>query len=105
MQASVEHNFKGSQSTEQRIERAYTFANLSTYSRKKRFLIRAADLAFFVLIKLIGQTIRFEVEGWANWEAASAGAKSDLYLLAQPRVSQHLLLAQSRHCCHDFAKL
>lgn len=86
MQASVEHNFKGRQSTEQRIERAYTFANLSTYSRKKRFLIRAADLAFFVLIKLIGQTIRFEVEGWANWEAASAGGRNPIYTFWHNRV-------------------
>jgi lysophospholipid acyltransferase (LPLAT)-like uncharacterized protein len=51
------------------IERAYTFADLSAYSFKERFLIRAADLLFYVLINLIGRTARFEVEGWENWEA------------------------------------
>lgn len=53
------------------LERAYSFANLSAYSFKDRLLIRAADLAFFILIKLIGRTVRFEVEGWQNWETAS----------------------------------
>ena len=51
--------------------RAYSFADLSSYSFTDRFLIRAADLAFFILIKLIGRTIKFEIEGWENWEAAS----------------------------------
>ncbi|MEK6333580.1 MAG: lysophospholipid acyltransferase family protein [Acidobacteriota bacterium] len=51
--------------------RAYSFADLSSYSFTDRFLIRAADLAFFILIKLIGRTVKFEIEGWENWEAAS----------------------------------
>lgn len=53
-------------------ERAYTFASLAKYPLSKRLLIRAADLAFFVLINVIGRTTRFEVEGWENWEAASS---------------------------------
>jgi lysophospholipid acyltransferase (LPLAT)-like uncharacterized protein len=57
------------------VERAYTFADLSAYPFKKRLLIRAADLAFYMLINLIGRTARFEVEGWENHEAVmSAGA-------------------------------
>src|SRR5437867_4590650 len=54
------------------LNRAYTFANLSSYSLKDRLLIRGADLVFFLLIKLIGRTIKFEIEGWDNWEAASS---------------------------------
>jgi hypothetical protein len=53
------------------LARAYEFADLSAYPAKKRFLIRAADLSFFLLIKMIGWTIRWQVEGWENWEEAS----------------------------------
>lgn len=51
--------------------RAYEFAELTGYTFKDRVLIRLADLLFFLLITLIGRTIRFEVEGWENWEAAT----------------------------------
>ena len=53
------------------VEKAHRFADLSGYSFKKRLIIRAADLAFYGLIHLIGRTARFEVEGWEHWEAAS----------------------------------
>src|SRR5437763_14043422 len=61
------------------LDRAYSFADLSSYSFKDRCLIRAADLAFFVLIKLIGRTVKFEIEGWENWEAASVEGKIPIY--------------------------
>jgi lysophospholipid acyltransferase (LPLAT)-like uncharacterized protein len=48
---------------------SYTFANLSAYSLKERLLIRAASLAFYLLIKLVGWTARFEIEGWEHLEA------------------------------------
>ncbi|HKO97990.1 MAG TPA: lysophospholipid acyltransferase family protein [Pyrinomonadaceae bacterium] len=50
------------------VERAYSFADLSDYSFKQRLMIRAADLAFYVVINLIGWTARFEVVGWENHE-------------------------------------
>jgi lysophospholipid acyltransferase (LPLAT)-like uncharacterized protein len=68
------------------IDRAYTFAALSAYSFKDRWLIRAADLAFFVLIKLIGRTVKFEVEGWDNWQAASRHGKIPIYTFWHNRV-------------------
>jgi len=68
------------------LDRAYSFAPLSTYSFKDRLLIRAADLAFFLLIKLIGRTVRFEIEGWENWEAASSNGKIPIYTFWHNRV-------------------
>lgn len=68
------------------IERAYSFARLSAYSFKERVMIRAADLAFFILIKLIGRTVRFEVEGWENWEAASQDGRLPIYTFWHDRV-------------------
>jgi lysophospholipid acyltransferase (LPLAT)-like uncharacterized protein len=88
MQASI----KQSEATEQRsrssanTKRAYSFARLSSYSFKDRFLIRAADLAFFVLIKLLGLTIKFEVEGWEHWEAGSRDEKIPIYTFWHNRV-------------------
>src|SRR6266446_1478106 len=61
------------------IDRAYSFADLSAYSFKDRWLIRAADLAFFLFIKLIGNSVKFEVDGWENWEAASSDGKIPIY--------------------------
>jgi lysophospholipid acyltransferase (LPLAT)-like uncharacterized protein len=66
--------------------RAYSFADLSSYSFKDRFLIRAADLVFFLLIKLICRTVRFEVEGVEHWEAASRDGKLPIYTFWHNRV-------------------
>jgi lysophospholipid acyltransferase (LPLAT)-like uncharacterized protein len=66
--------------------RAYSFADLSGYSFKDRWLIRVADLAFFILIKLIGRTVKFEIEGWENWETASRGGKIPIYTFWHNRV-------------------
>src|SRR5256885_7671279 len=68
------------------IDRAYTVASLSSYSLKDRLLIRGADLAFFLLIKLIGRTIKFEIEGWDNWESASRKGKIPIYTFWHNRV-------------------
>src|SRR2546425_4360680 len=68
------------------LDRAYAFASLSSYSLKDRLLIRGADLVFFLLIKLIGRTVRFEVEGWDNWEAASRDGKIPIYTFWHNRV-------------------
>ena len=50
------------------IRKAYSFADLSGYNRRQRWLIRAADLIFFLLISLIGRTLRFEVRGMEHLE-------------------------------------
>ena len=86
MQASAEQEFKGARGAEETIARAYEFANLSSYPLKKRFLIRAADLAFFLLIKGIGRTIRWQVEGWENWEAATRHGDVPIYTFWHNRV-------------------
>lgn len=66
--------------------RAYSFAPLSTYSFKDRILIRAADLVFFLLIKFIGRTVKFKIEGWQNWEAATQDGRLPIYTFWHNRV-------------------
>src|SRR5438309_11387306 len=68
------------------IVRAHTFADLSSYPFKQRLLIRIADLIFFILIKLIAGTVRFQIEGWENWEAASREGKIPIYTFWHNRV-------------------
>src|SRR6195256_3297906 len=86
MQATVEQ--PGTQTERQQlgVERAYEFADLSSYSFKQRLMIRAADLIFFLLIKLIGWTVSWQVEGWENWEAASREGQIPIYTFWHNRV-------------------
>ena len=86
MQASAEQQFKGARPAEETVARAYKFADLSSYPPKQRFLIRAADLAFFFLIKVIGRTVRWQVEGWENWEAATRDGQVPIYTFWHNRV-------------------
>jgi lysophospholipid acyltransferase (LPLAT)-like uncharacterized protein len=68
------------------VERAYKFASLSAYPFKKRLMIRAADLTFYILIRLIGRSTRFEVEGWEHWETATRSASIPIYTFWHNRV-------------------
>lgn len=84
--ASAEQQFKTARPIRLTTERAYAFADLTRYSFKDRFLIRLADLVFFALIKLIGRTVRFEVEGWEHWEEAASGDNIPIYTVWHNRV-------------------
>ena len=86
MQASAEQEFKGARPPDETVARAYKFADLSSYPPKKRFLIRTADLAFFLLIRVIGRTIRWQVDGWENWEAATSDGHVPIYTFWHNRV-------------------
>jgi len=71
---------------EQTTARADRFADLSSYPLKQRLIIRAADIAFYVLINLVGRTTRFSVEGWEHWEAATGGGQQPIYTFWHNRV-------------------
>ena len=86
MEVSTNHDFKGARPAEETMARAYQFADLSVYAPKQRLLIRAADLAFFFMIKVIGKTIRWQVEGWENWEAATRDGHVPIYTFWHNRV-------------------
>jgi lysophospholipid acyltransferase (LPLAT)-like uncharacterized protein len=68
------------------VERAYTFADLSKYSFKDRLVIRAADLVIYFVINLIGSTVKFDVEGWGNWEEASRDGRIPIYTFWHNRI-------------------
>src|ERR1051326_1453402 len=81
MQVSVEQDFSHA-----RVNRAYEFADLSDYSFKDRLLIRAADLAFYFLISLIGRTARFEVTGWENHRQVEVDGGQPIYVFWHDRI-------------------
>ena len=85
MQVSAEQQLRSNR-IEQSVERAYTFADLSDYSFKQRCLIRAADLAFYFVINLIGLTARFEVIDWENHEAVTRSGKLPIYNFWHDRI-------------------
>jgi len=62
MDSSTEASSTGIR-TRESVARAYSFANLSDYSAWERFQIRMADFAFYVLIGIVGLTVRWKVDG------------------------------------------
>jgi hypothetical protein len=77
---------RGGRGGEQAPARADRFADLSGYSLKQRLIIRAADISFYVLINVIGRTVRFSVEGREHLEAAAAGDRQPIYTCWHNRV-------------------
>jgi lysophospholipid acyltransferase (LPLAT)-like uncharacterized protein len=91
MQASVEHEKRAEGARREGreakgVERAYRFSDLSIYPFRKRLLIRVADLVFYLAIKLIGRTTRYEVEGWEHWEQATRDRGLPIYTFWHNRV-------------------
>lgn len=73
-------------SENKKIREVYRFAPLSGYSFRERLLIRLADFAFYFLISLIGKTVRFEREGWENFEAIERAGKRPIYTFWHNRI-------------------
>jgi lysophospholipid acyltransferase (LPLAT)-like uncharacterized protein len=69
-----------------KIKNIYRRAPLSAYSFRQRFLIRLADWAFYALISLIGKTLRYETEGWENFEKASSNGNIPIYVFWHNRI-------------------
>jgi lysophospholipid acyltransferase (LPLAT)-like uncharacterized protein len=68
------------------VERAYRFADLSEYPWPKRLIIRLADLAFYIVINLIGRTIKFDVTGWENHEKILSDGQLPIYVFWHERI-------------------
>lgn len=70
----------------QKKANSYEPADLSAYSLTQKITIRLASAAFFLLIKAIGKTIRYETEGWANFEAIEQSGKIPIYSFWHNRI-------------------
>ncbi len=96
MQDSTPEPLKQGFTDEEAIARAFKFADLSSYPFKKRLLIRIADIAFYTIIRLVGSTIRYEVEGWENWEAATLNHRQPIFTFWHNRVFASIYFWQKR---------
>ena len=71
---------------EKKIDDVYRFAPLESYSTREKFSIRLADLIFYALIKLIGKTIKFDTEGWENFERIKRDGQVPIYAFWHNRI-------------------
>ncbi len=71
---------------QKKSEEVYKPAPLSAYKFMQRLTIRLADLAFYVLISVIGKTLKFETEGWENFEAIEKAGKIPIYTFWHNRI-------------------
>ncbi len=71
---------------ERKVTDSYARADLSAYSFKQRFVIHLADWMFYLLIKFIGKTIRYETAGWENFEQIEGNGKIPIYSFWHNRI-------------------
>lgn len=70
---------KPSANAEQLRRRVYEFTDLSDYKLRDRFLIRAADIFFYLLIRAICMTLRWQTRGMSNAESVYASGHKGIY--------------------------
>ena len=70
----------------EKIEKSYQPADLSAYSLKQRIGIHLADRMFYLLIKIIGKTIRFETDGWENFREIERKSRIPIYAFWHNRI-------------------
>ena len=63
--------------------------------------IRLISLLGYWAIRLIGGTLRWQVEGWENLRSIQTANKNTIYTLARKNLHGRLFLPQPRHRGHD----
>lgn len=71
---------------EEKVLQVFKHADLSDYSLKQRLTIRLADFSFFLLIKTICKTVRFETVGAENLESVEKDGKIPIYAVWHDRI-------------------
>jgi lysophospholipid acyltransferase (LPLAT)-like uncharacterized protein len=64
----------------------YEFASLDDYPPRQKLSIRLIERIFYLLITLIGKTVKFEVEGWKNFERIEQSGKIPIYAFWHNRI-------------------
>lgn len=66
--------------------KVYRHGSLADYSFRERMLIRVAELGLYFVVLVIGNTIRYEVEGWENYEAIVDRSKLPIFSFWHDRI-------------------
>lgn len=69
-----------------RFPTIYGQTPLDAYTLRQRIVIRIADLAFYLLIRIIGRTLRYEVEGNELYERSSRDGKVPILCFWHDRI-------------------
>lgn len=64
----------------------YEQTDLSKYSLKQRATIHIADRAFYLLVNLIGKTLRYETEGFEYLDEIKQAGKTPIYAMWHNRI-------------------
>jgi lysophospholipid acyltransferase (LPLAT)-like uncharacterized protein len=64
----------------------YRPADLSRYSLKQKMAIHVADRVFYLLIRLIGRTLRYETVGMEKFDEIAAEGKTPIYAFWHNRI-------------------
>ncbi|MBS1793509.1 MAG: lysophospholipid acyltransferase family protein [Acidobacteria bacterium] len=71
---------------EEKIRQVFRPADLSAYSLRERLTIRLAAGAFYLLIKAVGRTVKFETAGAKHLEDVRADGKTPIYAVWHDRI-------------------
>ena len=66
--------------------KAYHPSSLAQYPFRKRLLIRLIGFSSYILISALGATLRFETEGWENFEQIERDGKLPIYSFWHERI-------------------
>jgi lysophospholipid acyltransferase (LPLAT)-like uncharacterized protein len=68
------------------IETAYQFGPLERFTFGQRLAIRVAGFFGYVLVRMLGSTIRFQTTGWDNFESIEQAGKLPIYSFWHDRI-------------------
>lgn len=68
------------------IETTYQFGPLDRFTFKQRLVIRVAGFFGYVLIRMLGATLRFQTTGWENFETIEKAGKLPIYSFWHDRI-------------------
>jgi lysophospholipid acyltransferase (LPLAT)-like uncharacterized protein len=68
------------------IETAYQFGPLDRFTFSQRLVIRVAGLVGYVLVRILGSTVRFQTTGWEHFEAIDNAGKLPIYSFWHDRI-------------------
>jgi hypothetical protein len=68
------------------IAKVYEFESLERYPFKERILIRLADVAFFLAIRIVGSSIRWNIEGLDHLRAVELAGDVPIYCVWHNRI-------------------
>ena len=81
---------------DEKIQQVFKHSDLSGYSLKQRISIRLADWSFFLLIKIICKTVKFETAGAEYLEAVEREGKVPIYTVWHDRIFLGTYYLQNR---------